>query len=59
MRRLEIVLLSPRRGIAVIETYIGARRTGISTPLTLDAARVSAAEMGLPLVDHTKNGMTS
>lgn len=54
-RRFEIVPAAG--GTAVVETYLDGRRTAMSEPLPVDAARASAAERtrrwGGEVVDHT------
>jgi hypothetical protein len=52
-RHIEIVPAG--RGTAVVETYLGGRRTAMSEPLPLAAARVRGerAAAGGEVVDHT------
>jgi hypothetical protein len=53
--RIEIVPAS--RGLAVVETYVGGRRTAMSEALPLPAARIRgecAAGRSGDVVDHTR-----
>lgn len=57
MRRIEIVPASG--GLAVVETYIGAKRTAMSAPQPLAVARLwgeQAEDEGLQVIDHTHEG---
>lgn len=50
--RLEIV--AAPRGQAVVETYIGMQRTGMSPPMDLYDARLRGEASGVEVVDHTR-----
>jgi len=52
---LRIEIVPAGRGTAVVETYLGDRRTALSEPLPTAAARLrgEAAAAGGEVIDHT------